>query len=151
MTSMFTVWVGGRDTANCVVCNYLHCNPGGWGEGPALQSERVCSAACITVLPRHWFVTEPSCLPGWGKMNLSFAGCGFMGVYHLGVASCFQTFAPEVLSNKGGQQPCRHSDYLWQESLWEKRVKTIFVGVPCLVGIASPFLLIIVKPILTRS
>lgn len=33
-------------------------------------------------------------------MNLSFAGCGFMGVYHLGVASCFSTYAPHVLGNK---------------------------------------------------
>ena len=35
------------------------------------------------------------------KMNISFAGCGFMamGVYHLGVASCLQTYAPHVLLN----------------------------------------------------
>ena len=35
-------------------------------------------------------------------MNLSFAGCGFMGVYHLGVASCLQTYAPHILLNKVG-------------------------------------------------
>ena len=33
-------------------------------------------------------------------MNLSFAGCGFMGVYHIGVVSCFRQFAPNVLQNK---------------------------------------------------
>ena len=33
-------------------------------------------------------------------MNLSFAGCGFMGVYHIGVVSCFREFAPHVLKNK---------------------------------------------------
>jgi patatin-like phospholipase domain-containing protein 2 len=37
-------------------------------------------------------------------MNLSFAGCGFMGVYHLGVASCLQTYAPHVLLNKVGDK-----------------------------------------------
>jgi patatin-like phospholipase domain-containing protein 2 len=33
-------------------------------------------------------------------MNLSFAGCGFMSVYHIGVASCFRTYAPHILVNK---------------------------------------------------
>ena len=34
------------------------------------------------------------------SMNLSFAGCGFMGFYHIGVVACFREFAPEVLRNK---------------------------------------------------
>ena len=34
------------------------------------------------------------------EMNLSFAGAGFIGVYHLGVASCFKTYAPHVLENR---------------------------------------------------
>jgi len=33
-------------------------------------------------------------------MNLSFAGCGFLGIYHLGVASCFRAYAPHVLLNR---------------------------------------------------
>lgn len=33
-------------------------------------------------------------------MNLSLAGCGGMGVYHIGVVSCFRTYAPHVLFNK---------------------------------------------------
>ena len=33
-------------------------------------------------------------------MNLSFSGCGFLGIYHLGVATCFKTFAPHVLKTK---------------------------------------------------
>lgn len=33
-------------------------------------------------------------------MNLSFAGCGFLGIYHVGVASCFREYAPHVLVNK---------------------------------------------------
>ena len=35
-------------------------------------------------------------------MNLSLAGCGGMGVYHIGVVSCFKTYAPHVLLNKVG-------------------------------------------------
>ncbi|XP_049791047.1 patanin-like phospholipase domain-containing protein atgl-1 isoform X1 [Schistocerca nitens] len=34
------------------------------------------------------------------KMNLSFAGCGFLGIYHIGVAVCFKKFVPHVLLNK---------------------------------------------------
>ncbi|XP_013787780.1 patatin-like phospholipase domain-containing protein 2, partial [Limulus polyphemus] len=33
-------------------------------------------------------------------MNLSFAGCGFLGLYHVGVASCFREYAPQVLVEK---------------------------------------------------
>lgn len=29
-------------------------------------------------------------------MNLSFAGCGFLGIYHVGVASCFKEYAPQI-------------------------------------------------------
>ena len=31
-----------------------------------------------------------------GVMNVSFAGCGFLGLYHVGVASCFKTYAPQL-------------------------------------------------------
>lgn len=34
------------------------------------------------------------------KMNLSFAGCGFLGIYHVGVAVCFKKYAPHFLLNK---------------------------------------------------
>ncbi|XP_068908332.1 patatin-like phospholipase domain-containing protein 2 isoform X2 [Tenebrio molitor] len=33
-------------------------------------------------------------------MNLSFAGCGFLGIYHVGVACCFRKYAPHLLLNK---------------------------------------------------
>lgn len=33
-------------------------------------------------------------------MNLSFAGCGFLGLYHVGVACCFRKYAPHLLLNK---------------------------------------------------
>ncbi|XP_076369556.1 1-acylglycerol-3-phosphate O-acyltransferase Pnpla3-like isoform X3 [Tachypleus tridentatus] len=33
-------------------------------------------------------------------MNLSFAGCGFLGLYHVGVASCFKEYAPQILVDK---------------------------------------------------
>ena len=35
-----------------------------------------------------------------GDMHLSFAGCGFIGLYHVGSASCIKTFAPFLLQNK---------------------------------------------------
>lgn len=31
--------------------------------------------------------------------NISFAGCGFLGVYHIGVASCLQERAPFLVAN----------------------------------------------------
>lgn len=34
------------------------------------------------------------------KMNLSFAGCGFLGLYHVGVASCFREYAPQLCLNR---------------------------------------------------
>ncbi|XP_014208809.1 patatin-like phospholipase domain-containing protein 2 isoform X2 [Copidosoma floridanum] len=33
-------------------------------------------------------------------MNLSFAGCGFLGIYHVGVAVCFKQYAPHLLLDK---------------------------------------------------
>ena len=33
-------------------------------------------------------------------MHLSFAGCGFIGLYHVGSATCIKTFAPFLLQNK---------------------------------------------------
>ena len=34
--------------------------------------------------------------------NLSFAGCGFIGVYYVGVSACLKKFAPHLLKNKIG-------------------------------------------------
>ena len=31
------------------------------------------------------------------RLNFSFAGCGFMGIYHVGVASCLREYAPEYM------------------------------------------------------
>lgn len=31
-------------------------------------------------------------------MNLSLCGCGFLGIYHLGVAACLKQSAPSFLS-----------------------------------------------------
>lgn len=33
-------------------------------------------------------------------VNLSFCGCGFLGIYHVGVASCFHQYAPRLSMNK---------------------------------------------------
>ncbi|EDV97992.1 1-acylglycerol-3-phosphate O-acyltransferase Pnpla3 [Drosophila grimshawi] len=35
-------------------------------------------------------------------MNLSFAGCGFLGIYHVGVAVSFRKYAPHLLLEKIG-------------------------------------------------
>lgn len=34
------------------------------------------------------------------QMSVSFAGCGFLGIYHVGVASCLQEYAPHLWSGK---------------------------------------------------
>lgn len=34
------------------------------------------------------------------ELNLSFAGCGFLGIYHVGVASCVRQYAPHLIANK---------------------------------------------------
>jgi len=45
------------------------------------------------------------------KICLSFAGCGFTGVYHIGVASCLQLCAPQLLRNGiGGRDIKRISE-----------------------------------------
>merc|ERR550534_3062153 len=36
------------------------------------------------------------------KICLSFAGCGFTGIYHIGAASCLQLCGPQLLRNKIG-------------------------------------------------
>lgn len=33
-------------------------------------------------------------------MNISFSGCGFLCIYHVGVASCFKRYAPHILVDK---------------------------------------------------
>ncbi|XP_077994725.1 patatin-like phospholipase domain-containing protein 2 [Glandiceps talaboti] len=35
-------------------------------------------------------------------MNLSFSGCGFLGIYHVGVASCFREHAPDLVGKVAG-------------------------------------------------
>ncbi|XP_044281478.1 patatin-like phospholipase domain-containing protein 2 [Varanus komodoensis] len=37
--------------------------------------------------------------PPGSTWNISFAGCGFLGVYHVGVASCLQEHAPFLVAN----------------------------------------------------
>ena len=36
------------------------------------------------------------------RRNISFAGCGFIGIYHVGVSACLQLYAPHLLQNKIG-------------------------------------------------
>jgi len=35
-----------------------------------------------------------------GKYNFSFAGCGFLGIYHVGVTTCLKKYAPHLLVDK---------------------------------------------------
>lgn len=35
-------------------------------------------------------------------MNLSFAGCGFLGIYHVGVVTCFREYAPKLVHKLSG-------------------------------------------------
>lgn len=35
-------------------------------------------------------------------MNITFAGCGFLGIYHVGVGSCFAVHAPNLIQKAGG-------------------------------------------------
>lgn len=37
--------------------------------------------------------------PKEATWNISFAGCGFLGVYHIGVASCLREHAPFLVAN----------------------------------------------------
>lgn len=37
--------------------------------------------------------------PRDASWNISFAGCGFLGIYHIGVASCLQEHAPFLVAN----------------------------------------------------
>ena len=40
-------------------------------------------------------------LPGINhSTNLSFAGCGFLGIYHVGAACCFKKYAPHLYEEK---------------------------------------------------
>ena len=34
------------------------------------------------------------------KLNASFAGCGFIGIYHVGVCSCLLEHAPHLLQDR---------------------------------------------------
>lgn len=33
-------------------------------------------------------------------VNVSFSGCGFLGIYHVGVASALREYAPDLFVNK---------------------------------------------------
>lgn len=35
-----------------------------------------------------------------GIPHLSFSGCGFLGIYHVGVASCIKEYAPHLVAQR---------------------------------------------------
>ncbi|CAH8483063.1 unnamed protein product [Schistosoma turkestanicum] len=53
------------------------------------------SVADIDLIEDRYYRDPPS-----SKHNLSFAGCGFLGLYHIGVCSCIKRFAPHLYQNK---------------------------------------------------
>lgn len=34
------------------------------------------------------------------EMNLSLNGCGYLGIYHVGVCTCIKKYYPQVFKNK---------------------------------------------------
>lgn len=54
---------------------------GGSGAGPVWRRP----ASLLAMLDRE---------RGW---SVSFAGCGFLGVYHIGAATCLQEHAPHII------------------------------------------------------
>ncbi|CAH8510482.1 Patatin-like phospholipase domain-containing protein 2 [Schistosoma haematobium] len=53
------------------------------------------SVADIDLIEDRYYRDLPS-----SKHNLSFAGCGFLGLYHIGVCCCIKRFAPHLYQNK---------------------------------------------------
>ena len=43
---------------------------------------------------------DPEQKPSEGGANVSFAGCGFLGIYHVGAATCLKQYAPQLLAGK---------------------------------------------------
>lgn len=69
-----------------------------------------CSCASMTEVTARWSQSwllihhhgfPPRACPAMfdlsGGWNLSFAGCGFLGIYHVGVASCLLEKAPYII------------------------------------------------------
>ena len=50
------------------------------------------------------------------KINISFAGCGFLGLYHLGVTSCLKTYAPQLKANRVRLIISSLKSYFWEIS-----------------------------------
>ncbi|VEN48461.1 unnamed protein product [Callosobruchus maculatus] len=40
------------------------------------------------------------CIECEPQINISFAGCGFLGIYHVGVVCCFRQYAPQLMFAK---------------------------------------------------
>ena len=61
------------------------------------QSDNKC---IITVNNRNIF--QQIKMSDYSEVNISFAGCGFIGIYHVGVSICLQKYAPDLLRGKIG-------------------------------------------------
>lgn len=72
-----------------------HFSPLGGGDSSVLHAAtRLGDLTTSTVLPAGACHAMFDLNGGW---NLSFAGCGFLGIYHIGVASCLMEKAPYLI------------------------------------------------------
>lgn len=73
---------------------------------PASRGVRIAESASAageqwTERPRlHSSCSRPSIADKLSQMNLSFAGCGFLSVYHVGVAACMRRYCPDLFNNR---------------------------------------------------
>lgn len=70
----------------------LHSVAASTGGDPELEWPRTGRRAAAMFPKEATFPKETT----W---NISFAGCGFLGVYHIGVASCLREHAPFLVAN----------------------------------------------------
>jgi len=73
-----------------------------------IRTATTCSLSCHRTLKSKpaMNASKRSSLPSadesgpQGTPNVSFSGCGFLGIYHVGVASCLKEYAPHLVENK---------------------------------------------------
>lgn len=58
-----------------------------------------CEQCFLSELIREALFPSVVMFPLDSTWNISFAGCGFLGIYHIGVASCLQEQCPFLVHN----------------------------------------------------
>ena len=59
---------------------------------PAVRSRSAAGSSCQLI--------EGNAASAVSVPHLSFSGCGFLGIYHVGVASCCKEYAPHLVAQK---------------------------------------------------